>query len=147
MGQAMNMCIDGKGGHTERLSRDNRCRLVAHARQSLHLLNGLGHLSVIALQQLMGELMEILRLRPGEPDLADILLDLFNRHLAQSPRVRCSVKESRGHLIHLLVGGLRGEKDRHQESERVAVVERHRGDRIELFENTEYFVSFLFFET
>ena len=146
MSQTVNMSIDRKRRHAERLSRHNRCCLVAHTRESLHLFDGLGYLSAEALQQLMGEFMEILRFRSGEPDLADVFLDLLNRHQAQSVGVRRPIEEGGSDLVHLFIGGLRGEKDRYQKGERVSMIEWHRCNRVELLEYSEDPMSFLFLE-
>ena len=134
VGEAVDVRVDGEGGHAERLRHHDAGRLVADPGQRLEELPVADDLATL-IDDLVGGEPQILRLGRREPDLTDVAEDLVGIHRRHLLRCAGRVEQRRGDLVHLLVGGLRGERHRDKQRVGVAVVERDRHLRVELVED------------
>src|ERR1017187_8231610 len=124
--EPVNVRVDGERRDVEGLRHDDAGRLVAHTRQLLQLRERARHGAPVPLGDDLGQAGYRLRLLRRKPARPDDPLDLRNgspRHPLRGVRHR---KKLRGHLVHPLVGALRGEDDRDEQRERILVRERDR---------------------
>ena len=133
--QAMDVRVDGEGGHAERLGHDDARRLVSDAWQRFERRELGRHLPAVLGDEALRELTDVARLRRGEAAAADLREDPRNPELRHRRCVRADLEQRGGHEVHTFVRALGGEQDGHEELERVLMSQRDGLLRIEAVED------------
>jgi hypothetical protein len=125
-GEPVDVGVDGKGRHAERLHHHHARGLVADAGKRLQQREVGGHAAAVAFQQPLREGREGARLLRREPAAPDQALDLPDREARHRLGRRCDGEERRRHLVDARVGALGREHHRDEEREGILVEQGHR---------------------
>ena len=132
--EAVDVGVHREGRHPEALGHDDAGGLVSDAGEILEGSEISGDLSAVALHEDFRQPADVLRLGGGEAaglDGVEDVLDLKASHGLRSARL---LEEARRDEVDPQVRGLSREEDGDQQGEGVLVIERDRGDRIQLLE-------------
>ena len=133
-GETVDVRVHGKRRHAEGLGHHDARRLVADAGQRLEECPVGPHLAT-GIDDLVGGGPDVPRLRRGEPDLADHVVDrvrIERRHLR---RRRRDGKQFRGNFVDLLVRRLSRERHGDEQRVRVGMGQRDGWIRVEVIEH------------
>ena len=128
----MDMRVDRKRRHPERLRHHHARRLMPHTRQLLQRLETPRHHTAVRFHEDLREPRNRLRLLRRQSTRPDHALNLRHRHPHHFLRRGAQGPQVRRHEIHPFVRALRRQQHRHEECVGVAVVERHRRFRVKL---------------
>jgi hypothetical protein len=128
------MGVHGECGHAEGLGHDNGGGFVADSRQGLQGREISGHIPAVLFDQDAGEVRDRLGFAWGKPAGADDGADGLHGHLAHILRVIGESEKGGSNQVHTGIGALGREQDGDQQGERILVIQRDRGFRVECCE-------------
>ena len=123
MRHTIDVGVDSKSGFPEGHALNNVGGLTTHTRQIQQQVHIRGHLASMLLNQSPRHLHQMIGLRVGVGDTADILQYVFWLRLRHRLGIGIVTEQFRRHLIDSLVGALGTENDGHEQLEHAAKLE------------------------
>lgn len=130
----MNVGVNGKGRLMKRLHEDDRGRFMADAGELFKCFEIAGHLALVMLEKIVGELPDGARFGSGKTAGTDDLSDFFDGELDHLLGRVGFCKEERCDEVDAGVGALGGEQDGNQEGVGIFVLKGDCGIGEELLE-------------
>jgi len=134
---AQYVTIDRQTGNAQRMSEHDVRRLAADARELRELLHVGRHLAAVFGDQLLRHPDQGFRFLTKESGRQNLRLELGGCGLRQRARISIALEKGGRDHVDARVGGLRGQDCRHQQLERVAVMQLRIGVRVLLRERLD----------
>jgi hypothetical protein len=134
IGDAQHMAVDGKARHPQRMAEHDVRRFSADAGQLRQQLHVRGHFTTVVSDEALRGSDECFPFLIEKSRRPDEWFEIGRRRVGECTRIGVLLEERGRHHVHAHVGRLRGEDGRHQQLERVPIMQLRIGVRMLLRE-------------